>query len=193
MKNRKGFLGAISILLFVGAMTVMNPVPVRADMNPRMVDILVTSNTENVLLYARLVDCFKPEMETAILAGVPAVFKIHLDVYQERPYLWDKTIIKRELRRTIKYDNLKKTFSVSANGAGQPTIFTSLESAQKAMADLNGISMVPISQLSRGATYYGEIKVKIDKVRLPFSMEYVLFFVALWDFETPSYKVRFSY
>jgi len=88
---------------------------------------------------------------------------------------------------------LKKTFLVATNGADQPTNFPNLESAQKAMSDLSGIPLIPISALSRGNNYYAQIKVKIDRVRLPFNMEYVLFFVSLWDFETPLYKVRFSY
>lgn len=166
---------------------------VRADVSPRMVDVLITSNTKNVLLYARLIDCFKTEMESAILAGVPAVFTVHLDVYQERSRLWDKQIVSKKIDRTIKYDNLKKTFSITTNGLGQPVIFQDFESAQKAMADLNGISVIPLSYLSRGNNYQVLIKVKIDKVSLPFNMEYVLFFVSLWDFETPLYKIRFSY
>ncbi len=169
------------------------PEPARADVNPRMVDILITSNTENVLLYARLIDCFKTEMESAILAGVPAVFTIALDVYQERSYLWNKKIVSREIRRTIKYDNLKKTFAITTNGQGQPVIFPDFESAQKAMAELSGISVVSMSPLARGHNYSVHIKVKMDKVRLPLSMEYVFFFVSLWDFETPLYKIRFSY
>jgi len=104
-----------------------------------------------------------------------------------------KHIVGKEIRRTIKYDNLKKTFLVATNGADQPGIFPNFESAQKAMADLSGIPLIPISALSRGNNYYAQIKVKIDRVRLPFNMEYVLFFVSLWDFETPLYKVRFSY
>ncbi len=194
MKSKKNcFWMAICVGLLMWGITVADPASVQAEIDPRLADILITSNTGNVLLYARLVDSFKPEMETAILAGVPAIFTLQLNVYQERSYLWDKRIINKEIRRIIKYDNLKKIFSITTNGASQPGIFPSLESAQKAMADLNGIPVVPISYLSKGATYSAEIKVKIDKVRLPFNMEYVLFFVSLWDFETPLYKVRFSY
>lgn len=194
MKNRIGFSGrVICIGLLIMTVLVSGVVRVNADVAPRMVDILITSNTKNVLLYARLVDCFKTEMESAILAGVPAVFTLHLDVYQERSPLWDKHIVGKAIHRTIKYDNLKKTFSIITNGAGQPVIFQDFESAQKAMADLNGISVIPLSYLSRGNNYQVQIKVKMDKVNLPFNMEYVLFFVSLWDFETPLYKVRFSY
>ena len=194
MKNKMGLWGRVlCICLFIMVIVITAAVKVRSDTGPRMVDILITSNTKNVLLYARLVDCFKTEMESAILAGVPAVFTLHLDVYQERSYLWDKHIVSKEIRRTIKYDNLKKVFSITTNGSGQPVILSDFGSAQKAMADLNEISVIPISYLSRGNNYQTQIRVKIDKVRLPFNMEYVLFFVSLWDFETPLYKMRFSY
>jgi len=169
------------------------PFAAKAAIEPRMVDLLISSNSQNVLLYARLVDCFKPEMEAAILAGVPAIFTLQLDVYQERSYLWNRQIISKEIRRTIKYDNLKKVFSITTNGNAQPVVLPDFESAQKAMADLNGISVVPLASLTKGNNYYAQLKVKIDKVRLPLYMEYVFIFVSLWDFETPSYKVRFSY
>lgn len=165
----------------------------RAQMDPRMTDILVTSGTSEILLYARLVDGFKKEMEDAILAGVPAVFTIELDVYQERSYLWDRHILRKEIRRTIKYDNLKKNFLIATNGLGQPAILTNFESAQKAMAELDGIPVVALSDLSKGERYYVQVRVKIDRVRLPFKMEYVLFFVSLWDFETPLYKIKFPH
>jgi hypothetical protein len=193
MKNLKNyFWTAIFAGLCMMTMAV-DAGEVRAQMEPRMTDILVTSGTGEMLLYARLVDGFKKEMEDAILAGVPAVFTIELDVYQERPYLWDRHILRKEIRRTIKYDNLKKNFLIATNGLGQPAILTNFESAQKAMAELNGIPVVALSNLSKGERYYVQVRVKIDRVRLPFKMEYVLFFVSLWDFETPLYKIKFPH
>ena len=128
-----------------------------------------------------------------VLAGIPAIFTIYLDVYQENSLLWDKKITGKEIKRTMKYDNLKKTFSVLTNGKTDPAVFTDFESAQKAMMDFNGMIAVPLSSLVKGKNYYAMIKVKMDKVRLPLHMEYVLFFVSLWDFETSWYQQRFSY
>jgi len=160
---------------------------------PKITDVLVTNDAENVLLYARLINGFRPDMEQAVLAGIPAVFTMEIEVYQERPLVWDRRIARREIKRTLKYDNLKKTFSVSANGKTDPVVFTDFESAQKAMTDFNGIVSVPLSMLARGNNYYALIKIKMDKVRLPLHMEYVFLFVSLWDFETSWYQQRFSY
>lgn len=180
------------LVLLAIVVAAFHPADAAAEINPRMVDVLVTSNNVNVLLYARLVDCFKTEMESAILAGVPAIFTISVDVYQERPY-WDRNVFSRNIHRTIKYDNLKKKFIITTNDQNPPVIFSDFESAQKAMAELSGIPVIPLSYLEKGHTYRIHTQVKMDKVSLPFSMEYVFFFVSLWDFETPLYKIRFSY
>ena len=168
------------------------PTPGQA-IEPEIKDIIITNNKENVLLYARVVNGFKTEMESAILAGVPTVFTLLLEVYQVRSFIWDKKITGYEIKRTIKYDNIKKTFSIVTDGNEAPVIFPDFESAQKAMADLSGIIITPLQKLVKGNSYYLKMKVKIDKVRLPLHMEYVFLFVSFWDFETAWYKRNFSY
>ncbi|MFA5321886.1 MAG: DUF4390 domain-containing protein [Smithella sp.] len=190
MKEIKSkFYGVFLVSLLV--LFVLAPVSVHA-VEPKITDILITNDVENVLLYARLANGFKPDMELAVLAGIPANFVMWLEVYQERPLLWDKKITRQEIKRTMKYDNLKKTFSVLTN-KGEPVVFSDLESAQKAMSDFNGIIAAPMSLLEKGENYYAMIKIKMDKVRLPLHMENVFFFISLWDFETSWYKQKFSY
>ena len=189
---KNNFYAVVLICLFivVGFMAL----PMRAQaIEPKITDILITNNKENVLLYARLVNGFKPEMELAILAGIPAIFTLQLEVHQERSFIWNKKITSHEIKRTIKYDNLKKTFSLYTNGNQQPVIFSDFESAQKAMSDFNGINAAPLASLVKGKNYYVLIKVKMDKVRLPLNMEYVFSFVSFWDFETAWYQQNFSY
>jgi hypothetical protein len=191
-KIKKNFYNIILIFLFVIVGFIEFPIQAQA-IEPRMTDILITNNAENVLLYGRLVNGFKPDMELAVLAGIPATFTLQLEVYQVRSFVWDKKITGYEMKRTIKYDNLKKTFSIYTNGNTQPVIFSDFESAQKAMADFNGIIAVPLTSLVRGGNYYLLIKVKMDKARLPLHMENVFFFVSYWDFETAWERQNFSY
>jgi hypothetical protein len=189
---KKNFYGIILISLFVIFGFMEFPMQAQA-IEPKMTDILITNNAENVLLYARLVNGFKPDMELAVLAGIPATFILQLEVYQVRSFAWDKKIITHEIKRTIKYDNLKKTFSVYTNGNTQPVVFSDFESAQKAMADFNGIIAVSLASLLKDNNYYLLIKVKMDKARLPLHMENVFFFVSYWDFETAWERQNFSY
>ena len=190
MKNN--FYAVVLVCLFIVFGFIALPMQAQA-IEPKMTDILITNNTENVLLYGRLVNSFKPEMELAILAGIPAIFTLQLEVYQIRSFSWDKKLAAHEIKRTIKYDNLKKTFSVYNNGNSQPVIFSDFESAQKAMEDYNGIVAVPLASLVKGGNYYILIKVKMDSARLPLHMENVFFFVSYWDFETTWERQNFSY
>lgn len=189
MKTIKSKISLIFIFFLIGFMFFPSST---CALEPKITDILITNDAENVLLYARLVNGFKPEMELGVLAGIPTTFTMWIEVYEERAPLWDKKITRKEIRRMIKYDNLKKTFIVSTN-KGDSEIFPDFESAQKAMSDFNGIIAVPMSSLRKGRSYYTLVKIKMDKVRLPLHMEYVFFFVSLWDFETSWYRQKFTY
>lgn len=189
MRKIKNKIGIVLLFVLIGSVSFPSNT---CALEPKIKDILITNDVENVLLYARLVNGFKPEMELAILAGIPTVFTMWVEVYEQRPTLWDKKIMIKEIKRTIKYDNLKKTFSILTNNA-ETEIFPNFESAQKAMSDFNGIVAVPMSSLIKGRSYRAMIKIKMEKVRLPLHMEYVFFFVSLWDFETSWYRKNFTY
>ena len=156
-------------------------------------DLLVTNNASHLLVYARVTNCFTKEIEAAILAGVPTAFTFILELFQERSGWLDKKLIRTTRRHTIKYDNVKKLFHVSADGEKEATAFQDFESAKRAMADLNGVSLFPLKALKRNAHYYVRSKAQLDKVRLPLHLEYLFFFVSLWDFETDWYREGFSY
>ncbi len=156
----------------------------------KFADLLITNNAEQILAYARVTNCFTKEMEAAILAGVPTVFTFLFDCYQERPYWWDKKILHRTIQHTIKYDNVKKTFLVSSTNGKESATFQTFDTAKRAMAELNGVIVAPVNALARDKSYYLTMKAKLDRVRLPLRMEYLLSFVSLWDFDTNWYKLR---
>lgn len=161
--------------------------------NAKITDFLVTSSAENVLVYARVTNCFTKDMESAILAGVPTTFTFLVDLYQKRTHWFDKRISQLVITHTIKYDSVKKTFDVSSSNGQEPLGFEDFDSAKRAMAELNGIIVAPIRHLKKDKKYYILVKAKMEKVRLPLHMEYVFFFISLWDFETNWYKQEFVY
>ena len=189
MKKIKSKTGIIFIFLIIGFLSLPSRI---CALEPKIVDILITNDVENVLLYARLINGFKPKMEMGVLAGIPTSFTMWIEVYEQRSAMWDRKIARKEIKRTIKYDNLKKTFSVISHRS-EPEMFPDFESAQKAMSDFNGIVAVPMSSLKKGRNYYVMVKIRMDKVRLPLRMEYVFFFVSMWDFETSWYRQNFTY
>lgn len=186
-KNRKaGFLRAKEIFVLVALVAVLGFVlfPFSSyGQQAKIKDILITRDAERVLVYAMLSDCFTREMEAAIRAGVPTMFTFLIDLYEERPKWFDREIARVTINHTLKYDNVKNIFYVYADDRQQAG-FPDLESAKRAMAELNGVPMIAVTSLHKGRAYYIRMKAKLDKVRLPLHMEYVFFFVSLWDFET---------
>jgi hypothetical protein len=166
--------------------------PLHAE-NAEIRDLMVTNNSTHLLVYARVMNCFTKDMDAAILAGIPTTFTFLLDLYQVRSPWMDKKLIRLTVRHTIKYDNVKRLFYVTSDGVKEPASFQDYESAKQAMADLNGIPVALLKALKKGEYYYVQIKAKLEKVRLPLQMEYIFFFVSLWDFETNWHQEGFYY
>jgi hypothetical protein len=188
MLKKTLYLTGLWLFLFYGIASL----PLRAE-DAGIRDLLVTNNATHVLLYARVTNCFTKDIEAAILAGVPTTFTFLMDLYQERSGWLDKRLVRLTVRHTIKYDNVKRLFHVLADGEKAPASFPDYESAKRAMADLNGIPVAQLKTLKTGEYYYVQLKAKLDKVRLPMYMEYIFFFVSLWDFETDWYREGFFY
>ena len=180
-----------SIFLIFSVFLVFSP-PLSAE-NAGIRDLLVTNNANHVLVYARVMNCFTKDIEAAILAGVPTTFTFVVDLFQQRSWWLDRKVTRVTIKQTIKYDNVKKLFYVYFDGDKEPTSFQDFEGAKWVMVDLNGIPVAQLETLKRNEYYYVRIKAKLDKVRLPLHMEYVFFFVSLWDFETDWYREGFFY
>ncbi len=163
-------------------------------MEAKITNFMITNTADNVLVYFRVKNCFTKKMEDAILAGIPTTFTFYVELYRERNFWIDKGVSCLKIKHTIKYDNVKKTFYVSFNGDEKGTEqFKDFKRAKMAMSDLNGIVIAPLEELIRDKKYYIRVKVQLDKVRLPLHMEYVFFFVSMWDFETDWYREDFIY
>jgi hypothetical protein len=176
----------LSLLLFLPA----TPLAKEANIS----DVIVTNTEENLLAYFRVEDCFTEDMEEAILAGIPTTFTITMELFRNRNFWTDKRESLVELKHTIKYDAVKKIFFVVSSAANmKPEQFKSFEKAKIAMSDVNGVIVTPLTSLRKGKNYYLRIKAELDKVRLPLHLEYVFFFVSLWDFETDWSRQDFVY
>ena len=64
---------------------------------------------------------------------------------------------------------------------------------KRLMTTGEAIVLKPAGPLVKGAKYEVRIKAELKSVRLPFRLDYVLFFVRLLDFETPWHTYRFTF
>jgi len=181
-----------SKLFLCGCVLFFLPLRLEAS-DAKFTDLLITNNAGQITVYARVINCFTPDMEAAILAGVPTTFTFFFDFYQERSYWWDKKMARHIIKHTIKYDNVKNNFLLSSTNRPESDTFQEFETAKRAMADLNGVVVYQVNSLEQDRSYYLKVKAKLEQVRLPLHMEYLFFFVSLWDFETDWYRQNVTY
>jgi hypothetical protein len=182
------FLGVISLVLVFFLTSML------WGKQAQIADIIVTNNQDQLLVYFNTKGCFTPEMNKAIMSGIPTTFTFFIEIYQPRNFWPNKKLSSVKLHHTIKYDSLREEFNLTLSERGNQTfIVKEFSKAQEIMADVSNIQLIPLKQLERNNKYQLRIKAELNKVTLPLYLHYILFFVSLWDFETDWYVVEFNY
>jgi hypothetical protein len=157
-------------------------------------DVVVTNTRDDLLLYLNVDGAFHEKMERAVISGVPASFSFFVNLFSVRTLWPDKKLVDLKLIHTIKYNALKKEFTIIRSWeADREFVTPSYTEAKKRMAKINGLNIISLSQLEKGQRYQIRAKAQLSKVKLPLYLHYVLFFVSLWDFETDWYSIDFVF
>jgi hypothetical protein len=160
----------------------------------RLKNIIVTNTRDDLLIYLTVEGAFTEDMQTAILSGVATTFSFYINLNRVRSLWVDKEMVSLKITHTIKYDNLKNEFTVQRSWEDdKPITLKSIEEAEKMMAEIDSLKVVPLDQLVKGNRYQIRAKAELSKVRLPLYLHYILFFVSMWDFETDWYTIDFIY
>jgi len=154
---------------------------------------ITVSNTRDDLLFNfTLEESFTDKLKEAIISGVPATFTFYISLHRVRNWWPDKKITDITLTHTIKYDNLKKDFTIKRSQKEEEPIVThSFSRAQKWMTEIDALPVYPLKKLEKGRQYQIRVKAEVSKLTLPLYLHYILF--SLWDVETDWYTIDFIY
>ncbi len=157
-------------------------------------DFAVTNNRDDLLVFFKVKGAFTKEMVEAIRNGIPTTFSFFIRLEENKPLWFNKKIANKQLTHTIKYNSLKDEFVVKRSWANNKPITTdSFEAAQSLMSEIKSFRAASLDRLQKGHRYKIRAKAELDKVTLPFNLHYILFFTALWDFETSWHTFEFKY
>lgn len=137
----------------------------------------------------RVANAFTPEMERAILSGIPHTFTFYFEIYRVITAWPDLRIYHWQVRRTVHYDTLKKTFSVDLGDGNPPKHTDNLIEAKKWMVEFTDLPVAVTTSLDRSNAHYLRVKAELDPVKLPLMLNKVFFFINLWSFETPWHRI----
>jgi len=160
----------------------------------RLDDIIVTNTRDHLLVYFNVEDCFTEDMNRAIMNGIQTKFIFIVKLYEVRTAWFDKKVADIKLTHKVQYNTLKNEFNVSLPEQNKTKItLKDAEEANKMMAEVVALRVARLDALRRGFNYQLRLKAELDTIELPFYLDYVLFFLSLWDFETDWYTVVFKY
>ncbi len=129
-------------------------------------------------------NCFTEKMEEAIQSGIPTTFTFYINLQQKRGWWKDRKLASVELRHTVQYYPIQKVYQIKLGEDHSALAASSLEEARKMMSRVKEFKIRSSSPFEPGVPAYFRIKAELDPVRLPLHLEYLFFFVSLWDFET---------
>jgi hypothetical protein len=129
-------------------------------------------------------NCFTEKMEEAIQSGMRTTFTFYVNLYQKRSWWKDRKLASVEFRHTVQYHPIQKVYQIKLGEDHSSLAASSLEEAKKLMSKVKEFKIRSSSPFEPGVPAYFRIKAELDPVRLPLHLEYLFFFVSLWDFET---------
>ncbi len=174
----------LSLAIFLGSV-LTTPGPAVAK-DARITDIIVTHNSGNLVVYATLEGAFIKEVEESMVSGVPTTFTYYLRLMKVGSIWRDEEVASLTLRQTVTYDLLQDEFQFERDGSERLKRSTkSFQEAKKWMSSLEGIRLASYKVLTKEDLYYIQIHAEIRSIELAFPLNYLLFFVTFFNFDTP--------
>jgi hypothetical protein len=129
-----------------------------------------------------LLDAFDSKREEAILSGIPQTFNYVFEVYRVITAWPNMRVYNWTVKRTIRYDTLKKIFTVEFDEDAKPKQTSDFPQAKKWMTEFADFPVAVAPALEASSSYYVRVKATTETVELPFYVNRV--FTSSWNFET---------
>ncbi len=188
-------LFTVLFFLLITGICLLLPTASLASEEGAVIENIKLANTrDDLLTYFDVKQAFTPKIEQAVMGGVPTTFSFYVVLYNTDGSFFDKKVADIQIKSTIKYNPLKKEFSILRPWKNEkPVITQSFEEAKILMSEIDNLTILELKKLVKGDKYQLRIKAELDKVTLPLALHYVFFFVSFWDFETNWYLINFTY
>lgn len=184
MRRKKILRGSATLLVFLTLVTIGSSTFAA---NARITDVIVTQGSDDLLVYATLENAFTKEVEESIVNGVPTTFTYHVRLMRYRSLVPDAEVASLLVHQGVSYDLLKDEFTfIQENGVEKTTRVTkSYAQVKQWMGQIRGIKVGSRRSLEKGQIYYVLVKAEIRSLKLIFPLNYLLFFLSFFNFDTP--------
>jgi hypothetical protein len=121
-----------------------------------------------------------PRAMDALKNGVPLFWIMQVKVQQQRDYLWDRTVVARNIRYRIQYHALLNMYRVRNDSWGDVFNFSTLSAALELMSTVRDFRIMDKTEIASGKDYLAKMKVKLDRDALPLPLRPIAYANPQW-------------
>jgi hypothetical protein len=138
-------------------------------------------NDDVLYLDARLQLVLSEEALAALDSGVPLTIELMLEVIRERRFLPDPVDAELSLRYELEYRPLSQRYIVSNLNSGDQDSFATLYSALNNLGRIQGLPVLDMSILDRGADYDLRLQALLSTRQYPAPLRLLFFWRDEWQ------------
>lgn len=144
----------------------------------------LTPSKESILISFNVENAFRSDIVEAINSSIPTTFTFYVKLYEDKENWKDKHLKTWKIQHTVDYDSLKKQYKIYFDNNEKVLLIEDLEQMKQLMSGSESLVLNTYKSFEIDKKYKVKIKAELDKITLPFHLDYMFFFVSLWDFET---------
>jgi hypothetical protein len=129
-------------------------------------------------------------LEDALARGVPLYFVLELNVWRERDWWFDKSVVSSTHTRRLSYNALTRQYRLASGGLYQN--FFQLDEALRVLGRVRGAPTVERKLLRRGRPHQAEIRMSLDASQLPSLFQLDALASPDWRLQVVAYTWRFT-
>lgn len=165
-----------------------------ASNEPKLASLTLTNTRDHLLIYAELEGAFVEQVDKAIQSGVETTVSYYIDIYQQKRFWFDHRIASVRTEHRVKFDAMKKVYTITRSWAEPKSITTSsYEEAKQVMSRLEGVRVIALTELIRGEAYQVRARARLEEFTLPAYLKFIGLFADLDAFETDWRIAAFVY
>jgi len=186
LRNKKKWIIFLCIYFFMGGTALAQ--------DAKLTNFAIIRHNDELLFKMNLEGAFREEMNKAIMTGVLTAFSFYIELFHIKDLWFDNKIADIYITTSVKYDSLKKTFTVSRSWKNtEPVVTESFKEAQELMTQIDGLKIIDVNRLEKNGKYQIHTKAEVSKLTLPFYLHYIFPIGYFWDLETDWYLIDFIY
>ncbi|MGA1875060.1 MAG: DUF4390 domain-containing protein [bacterium] len=150
-------------------------------------EFTLSNKHDYVYVGAKLEGAFTEGIREAITSGIPTTFKYYLELVAPRHLWFDRKTNRKVLQYRVAYDTLKKEYEVTIDdgASSQVRVTKSEEEMRRWMTTIDSYRFLDSRKIQPVTRYKVRLKAEMKCIKMPFPLNFLLFYISFWDFDTP--------